>query len=773
MRTKPDLGMARPFNPMQTFALFNFILIFLFSLVSINSANGQVDTLICDNGGFEDDFQYYEAERTTYTDGSDSCRLVFSGNPVVWQDVLTLPSAKEFEIVTTGIDPLVGFDMVKFGNKALKLNNQYGHTLPSGTSCSGSNGVNKLSKRFKVTEENRDFTIWYAAVLENPNNHINSQPFVNIQCDRAPNDELCLDADFLECEEKYSDPNCSFDGIDALDWSCHRFKIPEEFIDSIAVIEMTVGDCGCGAHFGYGYIDGMCEECDGSTLGSGNLPDYRFDGTLGISSCSTDLLTICGKYQLPLLCGTWDIDTVTINGLNIVSMDIDRIDSTYCFEIDKDSLGIEECLEIFAEFTFTTTSNNMVPIQISNSLEVCKGDFRNYFTAAYIGDCREDGADNNLSNDYYFVDVPISGTEGDSWEIIRSLTDPYPNESGSYTVKTGSGDETLKLGPFLIQEGEWLMTIIIGGCSYYHYIIPPDYCSGCEEFQDIEISNIQCFDPMNTPNDPSDDTWSFDINVPGDINEDYKFVGQLGSYDYGTNHPINGGLISEGCQSYRLSDVIISSCFIDFTICPPQPCSSNINCDMSVYTTEVLCRENDPGFYIEIDLQADGQYYCYRSSSNAAILSTSPDTLSGSLGIGLNEIGPFDADTYIEVYRCNSPSCNFNTCNPSPCYKLLYIPQPDCDDRDHQTTTRYQVQDVVLNNEVIAYPNPLINDRLTVESTLPITRFNVYDIRGNLISKVEFEGSTHQFDFDYVPGLYMLQYTDSNSKPQFIKFVKQ
>ena len=145
----------------------SLILVF-FQLLAF-SAHAQVDTLICDNGGFEDDFQYYEGERTTYFNGSDSCSLVdAANNPVVWEDVLTLPSAKEFEIVTTGIDPLVGFDMVKFGNKALKLNNQYGHTLPNGYSCAGSRGVNKLTKRFKVTEENRDFTIWYSAILENP-----------------------------------------------------------------------------------------------------------------------------------------------------------------------------------------------------------------------------------------------------------------------------------------------------------------------------------------------------------------------------------------------------------------------------------------------------------------------------------------------------------------------------------------------------------------------------------------------------------------------------
>src|SRR5690606_5910734 len=107
-----------------------------------------------------------------------------------------------FEIMTTGTDPLVGIQKVKFGDKSLRINNKYGHL----STCDGNYGIDRVTKRFKVTEDNRYFTVWYGVALENPIGHINEQPFLNIKCDKAPADELCLDADFLKCGNLYYDP---------------------------------------------------------------------------------------------------------------------------------------------------------------------------------------------------------------------------------------------------------------------------------------------------------------------------------------------------------------------------------------------------------------------------------------------------------------------------------------------------------------------------------------------------------------------------------------
>src|SRR5690606_5008474 len=142
------------------------------------------DTFICDNGGFESDFLYYKGYSTTYNSGSTTCNPVISGSPSAYFPV-TLPSTRQFEIVTTGTDPITGLQKVKFGNKALKLNDPYNHSGIIYGPCGGDFGIDKIVKRFKVTEENRNFTIWYSIALENPTGHTNNQPFFNINCDLA------------------------------------------------------------------------------------------------------------------------------------------------------------------------------------------------------------------------------------------------------------------------------------------------------------------------------------------------------------------------------------------------------------------------------------------------------------------------------------------------------------------------------------------------------------------------------------------------------------
>lgn len=154
------------------------------------------DTLVCDNGGFESDFVYYSGATTVFDTIINGCTPYNNGNSVIW-NVSSLPAFRGFKIVTNGLDSLVGINRTKFGNKALLLNDRYSQT---GDNCQHTNGgVYKIIKRFKVTEENRDFTVWFAVVLENPTSgHFNEQPWFNIKCDRAPASELCFDANILK-----------------------------------------------------------------------------------------------------------------------------------------------------------------------------------------------------------------------------------------------------------------------------------------------------------------------------------------------------------------------------------------------------------------------------------------------------------------------------------------------------------------------------------------------------------------------------------------------
>ena len=85
------------------------------------------DTFICDNGGFEDGFLYYKGYTATFEFGSNDCTPIYkNGDDVVFTQA-SLPTNKRFEIVTSGVDDLTGIQRVKFGNKALKINDRHGH----------------------------------------------------------------------------------------------------------------------------------------------------------------------------------------------------------------------------------------------------------------------------------------------------------------------------------------------------------------------------------------------------------------------------------------------------------------------------------------------------------------------------------------------------------------------------------------------------------------------------------------------------------------------
>lgn len=330
------------------------------------------DTLICDNGGFESDFQYYQGYTGLFTSGSNTCTPQYGSNPIIWTPVV-MPVTNRFEIMTSGTDPLVGIQQVKFGTKSLRINNKYGHA----STCGGNFGIDRVLKRFLVTEENRSFTVWYAVALENPVGHVNQQSFLNIKCDKAPADELCFDADFLKCGRRYYDPICngpfySFDTIDVIDWACHRFTIPSSEIGTIATIEMIVADCGQGAHFGYAYIDGFCEECTGSSLGSIYLNGSIVNPEYGIDYFTCDGLTakVCGTYTIPTLCGLWEVDTITIPGYTVQNVVIDRKKKTFCFEFLVSNFTSEECLDLFALITYTSSIGMQLPAQSSNPITI-------------------------------------------------------------------------------------------------------------------------------------------------------------------------------------------------------------------------------------------------------------------------------------------------------------------------------------------------------------------------------------------------------------------
>lgn len=82
VKTFAEFNSASPLSVRLNYRLHLMLLLLSLLLPGISRSQ---DTLICDNGGFEDGFTYYYGSYATYHNGGNSCSpLDDSNNPSVW-----------------------------------------------------------------------------------------------------------------------------------------------------------------------------------------------------------------------------------------------------------------------------------------------------------------------------------------------------------------------------------------------------------------------------------------------------------------------------------------------------------------------------------------------------------------------------------------------------------------------------------------------------------------------------------------------------------------
>lgn len=728
-----------------------------------SSSISSTQATACDNGGFEQDFLNLEGYTSIFTTGSTTCDPQHGGQPSLFIPS-SLPNMNRFEIVNSGTDPLIGIQQTRFGNKALKINSEFGHS----SLCTPGRGVDRIVKNFKVTPETRDLTVWYAVAIENPNGHQNSQPFLNIKCDRAPDNELCFDADLVRCDSTYTG-SCGNYKVDVLDWACHRFKIPEEFIDSTATLEITVGDCGLGAHFGYAYFDGICEECTDSSLGSNALPTNTSSSGEGVyyNGCDGGIVRICGSFTYPMICGNWRVDSIRVPGYTISNIEIDQTNFTYCFDFSIDQIpSNEDCVEFYSEIFFGD-NGFALPSQLSNNIEVCKSSFYEYNISALTLGCNP-GDPNDLSDDFYYVDFSLTNSQGDAWTLDRQLDYPYPGETGLYTLGSGSGDVQIQLGPFVVQEGDWELIVDFGVCEETFFIEAPD-CPICPDVDDIRISNIQCIEG----DEPGSDTWTFDIYVAGPNNDNFSLSNNFLTFN--TINTIMGGAISDGCQIFYFSYSI--NCNKEIVICPPTPCSGdNKNCNIQAYIKKAECnyRSIPPTAVYSLDIQGlqPGFSTCISGSireggadpTTGSYLTTGDDGSTTLDGIQVPKGGAF-----VQICQCKG-ACGSEECEKTQCCKYVYLPYIDCNRRRATGSSAVGVREI--NTSVEIQPNPIEGSSLRVQASHDGIAYTIMDAVGRKLMDGTLKQGNNSISFPWHNGVYVLSYRDQNDINQTIKFVR-
>lgn len=179
-----------------------------------------------------------------------------------------------------GTDPYGGFPLVHpSGNFSLRL----------GDNVNGGE-ADRIEQTFLVSPANANFSYKYAVVLEDPNHPINQQP--SFQVEMLDSNNVQIPCTYFYVAAGQNIPgffNSSTPGVIYKPWTTVLIDLTP-YIGQNVTIRFTTFDCSLGGHFGYAYIDGVCQSfvgggsatvCAGSTntfCAPNGLASYMWNG---------------------------------------------------------------------------------------------------------------------------------------------------------------------------------------------------------------------------------------------------------------------------------------------------------------------------------------------------------------------------------------------------------------------------------------------------------------------------------------------------------------
>ena len=167
------------------------------------------------------------------------------------------------------------------GSYIVKLGNKY----------SGAN-AEQLTYCFEVSAENADFNFFYLPVLEDRGHNKSIQPFFEYRVLDAEQEVLFEHKIAADVKDpfflNYKPPN-NADPIAYQTWTCENINL-SAYIGQQLCIVFTTADCREGGHFGYTYIDGLCDASIapipdievGEYLCSGSNASFLMDGSASV-----------------------------------------------------------------------------------------------------------------------------------------------------------------------------------------------------------------------------------------------------------------------------------------------------------------------------------------------------------------------------------------------------------------------------------------------------------------------------------------------------------
>lgn len=204
--------------------------------------------------------------------------------------------------------------------------------------------------------------------------------------------------------------------------------------------------------------------------------------------------------------------------------------------------------------------------------------------------CQDSGTPSQAFDDVFYFDVVVSGlNNGTEWHTGDA------DFSGTY-------EDTVTIGPFLIDDGAVNLTIVdelTATCLTNINVPAPLSCSDVCDIS-AQVANILC-DDNGTPSHPEDDIFTFDVLVTG-LNTGDHWTTSDGSFTGTYDETINLGPfpISSGDVTLTIVDSLDPGCVVEITAEAPPACS-----DLCVTEAEVLnviCQDNGTPSHPEDDI---------------------------------------------------------------------------------------------------------------------------------------------------------------------------
>lgn len=213
-------------------------------------------------------------------------------------------------IMSNGNDPYGGFPRVfPGGNFSLRL----------GDNVNGGQ-ADRIEQTFLVSPANANFSYKYAVVLEEPGHSQNQQP--SFQVEMLDSTGAQIPCTFYNVAAGQGIPgffNSPSPGVIYKPWTTVLVDLTPYMNQNVTIV-FTTYDCSLGGHFGYAYIDGVCQAFTGggsSTVCAGST--QTFCAPAGLASYTWNgpgVVNAVGQCVNALLPGVYTVQTTLFTNCN-------------------------------------------------------------------------------------------------------------------------------------------------------------------------------------------------------------------------------------------------------------------------------------------------------------------------------------------------------------------------------------------------------------------------------------------------------------------------